>query len=218
MSDVELVGKTLAAKDEGSMTLFNVTTTYTPGADLTAWPDGDVTNFVTLDEDGAIPGRFTGVLDDAYGNVWYGFDGTSAPTTYDTSSSSGPKKVFDLTQQATAFGSSVVFNGSQPERVSGTTITVFKDENTPVTITLSSGSLTGLTLEFVIEDKKRGDLVVINNASITRTSNTFTVTIPSTFTANLNNCSWSLRDVTASAYTVLMYGVITVQYAASKDA
>lgn len=199
------------------MTLFNVTTTYTAGGTLTAWPDGDVTNYVALAEDGTIPGRFTGVLDDSYGNVWYAFDGTSAPTTYDPSASNGPKFSYDL-REGTPFGSSVIFTGTQVERVNGTTIVVFKDEATPVTVTLSTGSFTGLTLRFAVEDRSGTDVLVIENGSITRTSSTFTVTIPSSITGSLGSYAWSMRDITGGVNTVLLHGVLSVRYAAGKDA
>jgi len=110
------------------------------------------------------------------------------------------------------------FTGTTPDRTNGTTITVFIGEAASVSVALTGASLDALTLRFAVEDKARGDVAVIENADISRTGTTFTVTIPSTITAKVAQYKWSLRNVTASANLVLGQGVLQVAYAAAKDA
>ena len=197
------------------MTLRICEATYTAGLTLTAWPSGSTSNEVAMTE--IVDGLYRATLDDSIDSLWYVFSGTSDPTTWDPMASGGPLFAMDL-GEGTPVGSSIVFTGNQVERVSGTTIVVFKDEDTPVTVTLTEGSFTGLTLQFAVEDKQGTDVLVIENASITRTSTTFTVTIPDTLTSRLNNYSWAMRDITSGANAVLMHGVLSVRYAAGKDA
>lgn len=196
------------------MTAIQVETTYTTGVTLTAWASGAVTGSVEMDE--VSTGLYQATLDDALGSVWYGFVGSSVPTTWDDHDTDGPVKVFDL-RDGVQIGSSLIFTGQQPDRGDETKIVVYKDENTPVTVTLTTGSLTGLTLRFAIEGRSVTDVLVIENGSITRTATTFTVTIPTSITSTVANYQWSLRDVTTGD-TVLLHGVLTVRKAASKDA
>jgi hypothetical protein len=107
-------------------------------------------------------------------------------------------------------------SGSTPERVSGTTITVYKDEEIDVTVS-TSANLTASTLQFVVEDAELNDVLVIENGDIARTSSSFTVGIPDTLTDELAQYGWTLRDIT-SGNQVINRGVLSVEYAASKDA
>ncbi len=107
-------------------------------------------------------------------------------------------------------------SASTPERVAGTTLTFYRDESRAVSV-VTDFTLTSLTLRFVVEDNDGNDVLVIENASITKSSQTFTVSITTAVTANLGNYRWSMRDIT-SGNSVIAFGVLTVQEAASKDA
>jgi len=193
------------------MALIAVETNYTAGVtNLRAWPSGSSSNGVLLVE--SPTGRYTGTLDDAYGTIWYAFEGGSAPVSW-----ANPKRLFDL-KDGTLVGSSVIFSGTQPNRVDGTTLTLFKDESRPITVTLDTGSFAGLTLRFCVENRERIDVLVRENADIARTATTFTVTVSTAITANVGNYPWSLRDITGGINDVLLFGVLSVQNAANKDA
>jgi hypothetical protein len=197
------------------MTLIQIETGYDEGGTLKAWPSGDTVNGVLLTE--VAPGLFQGIVDDSLSAVWYGFAGTSAPTTWNDRAAGGPIKVFDL-RDGIITGSAVIFVGTQVARVVGTNIIVFKDENIPVTVTLTNGSFTGLTLRFTVEDRREVDVLVIENGSISRTATTFTVTLPTTFTDTLGEYTWSIRDITGGRNVVLLHGALSVRAAASKNA
>ncbi len=107
-------------------------------------------------------------------------------------------------------------SASTPERVAGTTLTFYRDESRAVSV-VTDFTLTSLTLRFVVEDNDGNDVLVIENASITKSSQTFTVTITTAVTANLGNYRWSMRDIT-TGNSVIAFGVLTVQESASKDA
>ena len=107
-------------------------------------------------------------------------------------------------------------SASTPERVAGTTLTFYRDESRAVSV-VTDFTLTSLTLRFVVEDNDGNDVLVIENAAITKSSQTFTVTITTAVTSNLGNYRWSMRDIT-TGNSVIAFGVLTVQEAASKDA
>jgi hypothetical protein len=107
-------------------------------------------------------------------------------------------------------------SASTPERVAGTTLTFYRDESRAVSV-VTDFTLTSLTLRFVVEDNDGNDVLVIEDAAITKSSQTFTVSITTAVTANLGNYRWSMRDIT-SGNSVIAFGVLTVQEAASKDA
>jgi hypothetical protein len=107
-------------------------------------------------------------------------------------------------------------SASTPERVAGTTLTFYRDESRSVSV-VTDFTLTSLTLRFVVEDNDGNDVLVIENAAITKSSQTFTVTITTAVTSNLGNYRWSMRDIT-TGNSVIAFGVLTVQEAASKDA
>jgi hypothetical protein len=107
-------------------------------------------------------------------------------------------------------------SASTPERVAGTTLTFYRDESRAVSV-VTDFTLTSLTLRFVVEDNDGNDVLVIENAAITKSSQTFTVSITTAVTSNLGNYRWSMRDIT-TGNSVIAFGVLTVQEAASKDA
>ena len=107
-------------------------------------------------------------------------------------------------------------SASTPERVAGTTLTFYRDESRAVSV-VTDFTLTSLTLRLVVEDNDGNDVLVIENAAITKSQQTFTVSITTAVTANLGNYRWSMRDIT-SGNSVIAFGVLTVQEAASKDA
>lgn len=104
-------------------------------------------------------------------------------------------------------------SASTPERVNGTTLTFYRDESRSVSV-VTDFTLTSMTLEFVVEDQDGEDVLVIPNGSISRSAQTFTVSITSTVTQTVSNYRWSLRDIT-SGNSVIARGVLTVQDAAS---
>lgn len=105
-------------------------------------------------------------------------------------------------------------SASTPERVAGTTITYYRDENRAVSV-VTDFVLDALTLEFVVEDSEGTDLLVIADGSISKSNKTFTVTIGTTVTATISNYRWSLRDITSGSNSVIARGVLSVQEAAS---
>ncbi len=107
-------------------------------------------------------------------------------------------------------------SSSTPERVAGTTLTFYRDESRSVSV-VTDFTLTSLTLRFVVEDNDGNDVLVIENASITKSQQTFTVSITTAVTANLGNYRWSMRDIT-TGNSVIAFGVLAVAEAASKDA
>jgi len=105
-------------------------------------------------------------------------------------------------------------SASTPERVAGTTITFYRNENRSVSV-VTDFTLTALTLRFVVEDLDGNDIEVIDDGSISRSDKTFTVTIGTDVTATLANYRWALRDVTGGSDSVIARGVLSVQEAAS---
>lgn len=105
-------------------------------------------------------------------------------------------------------------SASTPERVAGTTITYYRNENRSVSV-VTDFVLDALTLEFVVEDSEGTDLLVIADGSISKSNKTFTVTIGTTVTATISNYRWSLRDITSGLNSVIARGVLSVQEAAS---
>lgn len=103
------------------------------------------------------------------------------------------------------------------ERVAGSTITMYYNEATTATVALDEDT-TSLTLRFVVENSDQLDVLVIENASITRTASNFTVTITTAVTATLGQYKWSLRDITGGINRVVQLGVLQVVGAANKDA
>jgi len=105
-------------------------------------------------------------------------------------------------------------SASTPERVAGTTITYYRNEIRSVSV-VTDFTLTNLTLSLTIEDAEGTDLLTIANAQITRSGQTFTVSIGTAVTASTGNKRWALRDTTGGTNSVIARGVFSVQEAAS---
>jgi hypothetical protein len=104
-------------------------------------------------------------------------------------------------------------SASTPERVAGTTITYYRNEIRSVSV-VTDFTLTNLTLSLTIEDAEGTDLLTIANASISRSGQTFTVSIGTDVTASVGNKRWALRDITGGTNSVIARGVFSVQEAA----
>jgi hypothetical protein len=105
-------------------------------------------------------------------------------------------------------------SASTPERVAGTTITYYRNEIRSVSV-VTDFTLTNLTLSLTIEDAEGTDLLTIANAQITRSNQTFTVSIGTAATSSTGNKRWALRDITGGTNSVIARGVFSVQEAAS---
>jgi hypothetical protein len=104
-------------------------------------------------------------------------------------------------------------SASTPERVAGTTITYYRNEIRSVSV-VTDFTLTNLTLSLTIEDAEGTDLLTIPSGSITRSGQTFTVSIGTAVTASVGNKRWALRDLTGGTNSVIARGVFSVQEAA----
>jgi len=105
-------------------------------------------------------------------------------------------------------------SASTPERVAGTTLTFYRDESRSVSV-VTDFTLTNLTLQFTVEDQDGNDVYALNNASINRSGQTFTVPVTTAVTGGNGQYRWSMRDVTGGGNSVIAMGVLTVQEAAS---
>ena len=116
------------------------------------------------------------------------------------------------------------YTGAVPDRVEGTTIKVFYNEltNVSVGVTDATGAAVALdakTLRFCVEDRYGADVLTLNDGDITRSGSTFTVQIPQSLTDTVGaNYRWSLRDLTSSLNTVLIHGQMIVAEAAEDEA
>ena len=116
------------------------------------------------------------------------------------------------------------YTGAVPDRVEGTTIKVFYNEltNVSVGVTDATGTAVALdakTLRFCVEDRYGVDVLTLNDGSITRSGSTFTLQIPQSLTDTVGaNYRWSLRDLTSSLNTVLIHGQLIVAEAAEDEA
>jgi hypothetical protein len=102
------------------------------------------------------------------------------------------------------------------DRVSGNTITMYWKESTAITVSLDE-DVTAKTLRFVVEGPT-GDLLVIEDANITTTTTSFTVTITTAITDYIGQYPYSLRDITGGINRVVSSGVVSVQASPNKDA
>jgi hypothetical protein len=105
-------------------------------------------------------------------------------------------------------------SASTPERVAGTTLTFYRDESRSVSV-VTDFTLTNLTLQFTVEDQDGNDVYTLNNASINRSGQTFTIPITTAVTGGNGQYRWSMRDITGGGNSVIAMGVLTVQEAAS---
>lgn len=148
----------------------------------------------------------------------------SSGTTFDNTSDS-LEAIKDAGGGGGGGGSTVVTlpaSLTQQSRVEGTEITAFINENLVISHSVYDSSLdpvdlSALTLKFVIATKNETHVLTINDADIDITgtdSNTFTLTLPDTFTDTLGSYQYSLRD--ASSDIVLAHGPLLVRYAATE--
>lgn len=98
-----------------------------------------------------------------------------------------------------------------------TTLTAYVGETRTHTVTTvdSDGAAvncSAMTLEVVIEQLDRTDVVTIANASITKTSTTVAFAVSSTYHAAESQYRWALRRTDTNL--VLMFGPYVVEYAA----
>jgi hypothetical protein len=105
-------------------------------------------------------------------------------------------------------------SASTPERVAGTTLTFYRDESRSVSVA-TDFTLTNLTLQFTVEDQDGNDVYTLNNASINRSGQTFTVPVTTAVTGGNGQYRWSMRDITGGGNSVISRGVLAVEEAAS---
>ena len=115
------------------------------------------------------------------------------------------------------------YTGAVPDRVEGTTIKVFYNELTDVSVGVTDATGTAValdakTLRFCVEDRYGVDVLTLTDGDITRSGSTFTVQIPQSLTDTVGaNYRWSLRDLTGSLNTVLIHGQLIVAEAAEDE-
>lgn len=109
--------------------------------------------------------------------------------------------------------------GNAPDRIEQTTIKAFtgEDWSEPISGVDADGNAINFnnlgTLQFAICDSRGTEVLQIDDASITTTSTTFTVTIPESVLTYGSVLFWSLRDI-SDGDKVILYGPIEVAYAA----
>lgn len=110
---------------------------------------------------------------------------------------------------------------NQLSRVEGTEITAFVNENLVISQSVYDASsdpvnLSAYTLKFVIATKNETHVLTITSGiNVTGAdSNTYSLTLPDTFTDTLGSYQYSLRD--ASSDIVLAHGPLLVRYAATE--
>ena len=97
------------------------------------------------------------------------------------------------------------------------TLTAYVNESRTHTVTTvdSDGAAvncSALTLEVIIEQLDRTDVVTIANASITKTTTTVAFAVANTYHTTEANYRWALRRTDTGV--VIMHGPYVVQYAA----
>lgn len=108
-------------------------------------------------------------------------------------------------------------SSSSPDRSRSTTeIVVYQNETPSVSVSVADVTLTGKTLRFVVENSLGEDVLVRENADITKTATTFTVVISTAVSGSINDYIWCLRDVNNGNLN-LAYGPLKVKYAPDKD-
>ena len=97
------------------------------------------------------------------------------------------------------------------------TLTAYVGETRTHTVTTvdadgAAVNCSALTLEVIIEQLDRTDVVTIANASITKTTTTVAFAVSSTYHTAEANYRWALRNTSTGG--VIMFGPYVVQYAA----
>lgn len=200
------------------------------------WPSASATITATVELGTAsavsCQGAVSFVRTDTAGLHWYqlAYDADDRPTTSGlaryvfTDGSSEFTVPVQFTEVASGGGGgiSLPFAGAVADRVEGTKLQAFFNENTPISIAVvdSSGNavtVTGRTLRVSIEDKKGVDKLIIADGLITKSGSTVTFTVTTAVTSTPTSYYWSLRDIT-SGNVVILQGVLDVVYAAEADA
>lgn len=107
--------------------------------------------------------------------------------------------------------------GNTPQRTEETTIRTFSGETFVAQVSGldSNGNVIDWTalgsLEFIVEDERKSDVLVIANASITKAATYFQVTIPASVNVANQRYKWAIR--TTSDDNVILYGNLIVSYA-----
>jgi hypothetical protein len=112
------------------------------------------------------------------------------------------------------------YNSSTLDRVSLTRLKAYVDEEVEYTIIPkdSNGSVidtTGLTMEIVIEDYSKNDILIIPDVDITKTSGYYSFVVDNVVTGTKGKYYWSARNTADS--NVISQGTLEVFYAAVKD-
>lgn len=119
-----------------------------------------------------------------------------------------------------SFGAVVVpLLGQIQSRTEGTTIRVYTQETTTITMAVVNAmgdpvDLDGMTLSLVIERAKGGDISVIEDGDIAVNESTISFAIPAEVSAAEGYHNWALRG---SDGVVLMQGPLIVEYAPEVD-
>jgi len=97
------------------------------------------------------------------------------------------------------------------------TLTAYVGETRTHTVTTldadgAAVNCSALTLEVIIEQLDRTDVVTVANASITKTTTTVSFAVSSTYHTTEANYRWALRNTSTGG--VIMFGPYVIQYAA----
>lgn len=179
----------------------------------------------------ACQGAVSFVRTDAAGKHWYqlAYDADDRPTvaglaryvfTDGTDYLTVPVQ-FTEVAGGTGGGTVLPTSATQLSRVEGTEITAFVNENLVISQSVYDASsdpvnLSAYTLKFVIATKNETHVLTITSGiNVTGAdSNTYSLTLPDTFTDTLGSYQYSLRD--ASSDIVLAHGPLLVRYAATE--
>lgn len=180
----------------------------------------------------ACQGAVSFISTDAAGLHWYqlAYDADDRPTVAGlaryvfTDGTSYLTVPVQFTEVAADGGATVTLPSSstQQSRVEGTQITAFINENLYISQSVYDSNLDPVdlsvyTLKFVIATKNETHVMTIIDSSINVTgadNNTYSLTLPDTFTDTLGSYQYSLRD--ASSDVVLAHGPLLVRYAATE--
>lgn len=145
-------------------------------------------------------------VDTSKGFHWAVFEGASQPASYDLA-------LYDDLLGASVAPTVNITPGSIStlHRGDSSNVQLYYNENALVVIPTDL-DLTALDIRFVVEDSSKATVLEIPNASIGRTTTTFTVLIPNTVTDTLQDLIWALR-MTADD-KLLLKGTISIAYAA----
>ena len=130
----------------------------------------------------------------------------------------GSQHIIDLTPLVAVSPIISPVAGNAPERIQETTIRTFSGETYTAQVSGldAEGEVIDWTalgaLEFVVEDERKTDVLLINNDLITKASTYFEVAIPASINVANQRYKWAIRQVTNDI--VVLYGNLVVAYAA----